>query len=328
MQGIAARGETEVLIAYAVRKTEDMLLWLSHRRNYRIHDLGVSLHDLACDIVAELFAGEEEQCCARLRASMSDVNANDDVALATAFEAILFKNVHQHLPRIFGEINPLFQHLLRSLRGHVYRSDDVVTLDRMDGKWYCLRGTDASDLSRPAMPFDLLRQQLGFGTAGTSAPVTEVFRSVLEALRDQNEYRPAVLEHDILLLTREAIGMDYAHSALAYTDPVDGHDASVLGRILLQSLDSTLPWIEELYIEKNRLSRKEVDCLIAAIRMYFHDLMGGEETLGPYSYLRRCMPGLTHERFRDSYRRKFEYILQRVLDEAYIRLGKDTAFLR
>ncbi|MDT8325665.1 MAG: hypothetical protein RRA94_16240, partial [Bacteroidota bacterium] len=152
LQGESSRDELDVLIVCAVRKTEGMLLWLSHRRNYRMQELGVSLRDIAYDIVAELFSGENEQCCARLRASLSGIDMSDDLELHSAFESILFKNLHQHLPRIFGEINPLFQHLLRSLRGHIYRSTDIVTLDRIDGRWYCLRDTPDTALVRPAMP--------------------------------------------------------------------------------------------------------------------------------------------------------------------------------
>ncbi|MDT8324334.1 MAG: hypothetical protein RRA94_09490, partial [Bacteroidota bacterium] len=179
-----------------------------------------------------------------------------------------------------------------------------------------------------AMPFELLRQQLHFGGYESTTPVVDVFRSMLGVLHRQEDYRPTLLEGDILQLTREALGMDYSFLALSHSDPVAGHDTSVLGRILLQALDNTLPWIEEVYIKKERLSKKEVDCFVAAIQMYFKDLMSEEETSGPYSYLRRCMPGLTHERFRLSYRRRFEYILQHVLDEAYQRLGRDSALLR
>jgi hypothetical protein len=328
MQGDSSQGDLDVLIASAVQKTERMLLWLSYRRNYRVRDLGFSVKDIAYDIVAELFSGEEEQCCARLKASLTEANPADDDAVLSAFDSILFKNVHQHLPRIFGEINPLFQHLLRALRGHIYRSTDVRTLERLDGKWYCHRDTPEADLARPVMPFELLRLQLRLESGGSSTPVAEVFRSVLASLREQSEYRPAVLESDILQLTREALGMDYSFRTETHADPAAGHDAQVLGRILLQALDSTLPWIEEVYIGKRHLSKKEVDCILTAIRMYFNDLMSEQDALGPYTYLRRCMPGLTHDRFRRSYRRKFEYILQRILDEAYIRLGKDSTLLR
>jgi len=305
-----------------------MLLWLSHRRNYRLRDLGFSMKDIAYDIVAELFSGEEEQCCAGLKGALTGIDSADDDALLSAFESILFKNVHQHLSRIFGEIDPLHQHLLRSLRGHIYRSDDVRTYDRLDGRWYCHRDTPESDLARPAMPIEMLRQQMSLEGGESSAPIADVFRSVLTSLRAQSEYRPAVLESDILQLTREALGMDYSMRTITRENPVVAHDSEVLGRILMRALDNTLPWIDEMYVEKKRLSRKEADCMLAAMRMYFNDLVSVQDTLGPYSYLRRCMPGLTHDRFRRSYRRKFEYILQKTLDEAYIRLGIESTLLR
>ncbi|MCB2206131.1 hypothetical protein KQI65_15420 [bacterium] len=286
------------------------------------------MRDLAYDVVGELFAGEEEQCCASLRSGLADAAPEDREAILSSFEAILFKNVHQHLARIFGELNPLHQHLLRSLRGHVARNENLTSLDRLDGRWYLHSNSSMDTLVLPAMPIEDLRRHLHIRGIERAAPVARILHAVLQSLQEQDEYRKAVLEADVVQLTRESLGMEYPHQTVKSNDPVESSDADVLGRILMRTLDATLPWIDEIYVQKKRLSTTEAECLVSAIRMYFKDLMGENEALGPYSYLRQCMPGLTHARFRSSYRRKFEYILQRVLDEAYIQLGRDATLLR
>ncbi len=310
-----------------MHKTETILAWLSYKRHYKMQDLGYALRDLAYDIVAELFAGEQEQCCPHLRHALAGDEERAGEDLVSAFDAILYKNVHQHLSRIFGEINPLYQQLLRSLRGHIYRSSDIASLDTFDGRWYLRKDLPPEDLAKPPIPIEELRRSLHLGDVPKTTPVVWVFRSVLATLDAQDMYRKSTREADILLLTKESLGMDYTLSSAHHTDPEYSYDAPVLGRILLQALDAAMPWIEERYLEERRLTSKEVDCFLSAIRMYFNDLMGEGETLGPYTYLRRCMPGLTHARFRESYRRKFENILQRVFNEAYTRLGKDASLL-
>ena len=318
----------EQLVGFAVRRTEVVLQWLSYKKNYRFVDLGLEIRDVAYDMVGELFAGADTHCCKQLRAAIQGTDDDSPEALISAFEAILFKNVQQHLARIFGEIDPISQHLLRSLRGHIYHSSDIVTLDRFDGRWYALHGERSPDLAKPAMPIEMLRQSLHLHPMKAVAPIVQYFRSLLYVLRDQDEYRKAIHEGEILTLVRDLLKMQYLAGAETYSNPDDNHDTMALGHVLFEALSTTLPWIEETYLKKNRLSRKEMNCFISAIRVYFNDLMTETETLGPYFYLRKDMPGLTHERFRESYRRKFENILHRVLDEASKRLGKEEIYLK
>jgi hypothetical protein len=275
-----------------------------------------------------LLAGESTHCCRQLRFALQENENDTPDDLLSAFEAVLFKNVQQHLVRIFGEIDPLSQHLLRSLRGHIYRSTDILTIDRFDGRWYALDGTAKADLAKPAMPTELLQRSLRLRPMQPVAPAVRYFRSLLLMLEEQDEYRRALNEGDILSLVRDALRLQYLTGYDTQPQPGYDYDIAVLGNVLHDALDLTLPWAEEMYVKKRRLTQKELKCFVSAIQMYFKDLMGETETLGPYIYLRKSMPGLTHERFRESYRRKFEYILQRVLDEASRRLEKEKIHLK
>ena len=328
VDGNTTGADADALIRFAVERTEYVLEWLSYAKNYQVGVRGVSIRDLAFDIVAELFASEEENCCRTMRAALLAEKGKPGVDFLSMFDSILIRNVHQHLPRIFGEVNPLFQSLLRSLRGHVSRSSDIHTLDRFDGRWYVPADQDGTALMQPAMPFDELRHHIELLPRESSAPVVRVFRSALALLDSHPKYRCIVLEADILTLTRELLGIELLSQSPLRTAPETELDAPLLGRILMESLDRSMSWIDEVYLQKGRLTRKELDCFIMAIKSYFKDLMSDEQPLAPFAYLRHCMPGLTHARFRESYRRKFEYILQRVLDDAYLHLGDEAKLLR
>lgn len=322
-------GEGEHLVNAAIRRTLHILYWVSARRSYRLQLLGLEMEDIAYDMIAELFAAEEEECCHRLRRSLIAMGSlTSDDELLSAYEAILFRNVHQQYARLFAEIDPLHLHLSRGLKAHILRDHSIQVLATFDGRCFYRGSTDDARLHLPAMPYEKLRQHIRYNPDESRSSVIGVLNSVLEALERQDQYRRAVLETDVLQIAKDIVGMDMRGNYVQHAEQEERHDSRLLMHILYKSLDECGPWLENTYIRTHRLTELELKLFIDAIRLYFTDIMRGDESQGAYAYLRKCMPGLTHTRFRDSYRRRFEYILQHVMETARAHLSREESYLR
>ena len=307
---------------HAVRMSRIYLMWLSRKRGYQLHHLGMTLEDLAYDVVADLFSGEEEHCCRFIRQAIdaSEASATGEEMLP-AFQALLFSNVQQRIIRVFAEVHPLYHHLYNALRSHVRRSTDIVDRDMFDGRWYCLRSVEDARLDLPAIPETELRQAVRPPSGKTRSWVVAIFRSAMEHLDTQQIWRKAVLEDDVIRLTREIMSSELKNQTEEALEIEHSLDVANLSRVLHAAIEECKPWLEHRYIANKILSERDVALFLEAIRMYFMDLRKEGETKSTYWYLRQCMPGLTQKRYRETYHEKFRYILARILETAQERIN-------
>ncbi|MBN1447938.1 MAG: hypothetical protein JXA28_08400 [Bacteroidetes bacterium] len=321
--------ETEQLVLFAVRMSETYLRWLSRKRGYQLDQFGLTLEDLAYDVVADLFAGEQEHCCVLVRRAMDNlVETESDEEVLAAFQALLFRNVQQRMARVFAEVHPLFHHLHNALRSYVHRTPDIVGWDMLDGRWYCLHSMEEARLELPGIPIQELRCVVRPPAGSIRSWVAAVLRSVMEHLQTQDTYRRAVLEEDVIRVARDILTAEFKYQSMEYAVMEVSLDIVHIGRVLHAAIEQCRPWLEHYYIAQQRLSERDLGLFLEAIRLYFMDLMNDREVQSAYWYLRQCMPGLTQARFRESYRNKFKYILARILETAQEQLDADEVSLR
>ena len=305
------------LVRHSVDLSVTYIQWLTNRKGYQMQHLGLTFEDLAYDVVAELFAGVDEHCCTVLRQSLREGDTPEhDEELIAAFHALLFRNVQQRLGRVFAEINPLYKYLHNALRSYVRRRSDIVHLDMIDGRWLCYRSVEISRLDLPSMPLRELRYVIRPSLRYGRSTAVSVLNAVFMVLDNQDEYRKAILEEDVLRMARDQLGSELEHADRLEEETGTPFESSTLSRVIDETVDECRPWVEHKYVRLGRLTTREADLFFEAIHQYFKDFMQQGETDGPFHYLRSCMPGLTHERFRTSYRHKYEYILNRIFERA------------
>ncbi len=316
----------EALILRTIARTEQAVRWISARKNYRLHTLGLTLRDLSYDISAELLAEGEDTCCGTLRNALLPVAEGSDVDLLSLYDAVIFNNVQRHFPRIFAEVNPLQHTLMRAVRKYVRKTESIEIRDMLDGRWYVVESPALADLHKEAAPPEVIRNSLADFSAHNRSDAVEIFRSIIRFLREQDQYRKAVLEMDVIRITVEYLGHDL-ESTLQHEQPDASisYDVSALSHIIHTAIETVRPSLENLYVQRERLSAWEFDLMLLAIRSTFLDLQRGSDARSGYSFLRLYMPGLSPERFRATYRRKFAYMYERVVQEAQKHLKQDPA---
>lgn len=321
-RGTADHRSTEQLVQEALTRTSRMIFWVAKRRGFRLQPLGLSLRDMACDTIAELFS--EDTSGTSLRSALASAAGESDEELLSAFDAMLLRMVYGQFMHFFAEIDPETHRILRALRHHVSIRDDVTVLDMLDGRWYLFGGEEHACLHLPSASVEDLRRSLGPLDPKNRSAVIEMLRRVEEFLRGQSEFRRAVPESDILRLTAEYLGQKAAPSETTVEGASVAFDVAVLTHVIHRAIERVRDSLERFYLDRGKLGRGEFENMLRAIRgAFLDDRLGGEDRSN-FTQLREYMPGLTLERYHASYRRKYTYMYDRVLEEAQKLLDKEV----
>lgn len=316
--------DTDTLVRLTVTRAEGILFWLRKRRNYRLQRIGLSHRDLAYDMTAELFVESDDTPCAALRLALLPHAGGSDDDLLSVLDAVLIRTVSRQFSRIFADVNPGYHQMLRALRQHVAGRDDIETMDMLDGRWYFLGGKEAAMLHLPPIPYEELRHGLAEVDPRHRSAAVEIFRLIVTMLNAQDTFRRAVLESEVIRIALDYVGRSFAaedghHEVVASHD----HDVAVLSHTLHRAVENVRVSLERTYIDRKRLTRGEFELLLRAVRTSFLDVVADDEDCSSFMRLRRFMPGLTSERYHETYRRKFSYMRELVMQEAQRLLHPD-----
>lgn len=317
-------GETDAhfidcVVDRTVACARNYVQWLVWRRGYHLGPTGLSIDDLAYDLVAELVSELDGEVLGRMKSALRGLRdeGGESFDAESAFIAVVNRTARLNLARFFMDINPLQSRLLRALRRYADTSPAIVRIDSVGGYWYAAADRDPK-LHLTAVPADTLRSALA-AIRLDGHPVRSVLHAALDALERIPGVRQAVYEHDILewthgmLQSRHMMETDNAVTA----ETVD--DSGIAEHVFSEVLSEARNWVEEKYVQRGKLSAMEADAMFRAILLYVDDLKR-DDALGHFTYLRQVLPGLTQRRYRQSYRNTYEYIIRTVFTNVRRRL--------
>ena len=317
-------GETDAhfvdsVIDHAVSMARRYIQWLVWQRGYSLGPTGLSIDDLAYDLIAELVSELDGEVLGRLKGALRGIRDEEGESfdVECAFIAVVNRTARLNLARFFMEVNPLQSRLLRSLRRYADVSPAIIRIDSVGGYWYAAAGCDPQ-LHLPAVPADALRSALA-ATTLDGHPVRSVLHAALDAIACIPGMRQAVCEHDILEWTHSMLQSRHIVESSEAAVTEDVHDSLFTERALHAVLSETREWVDEKYVQRGKLSIQEAEAMFRAILLYVDDLKR-DDVLGHFTYLRQVMPGLTQRRYRESYRNTYEYIVRTVFTNVRRRL--------
>jgi len=322
LHGNPSRQEINTIIQVAISHARSYIRWLIWNRNYSISPLGLTLDDLAYDLIAELVSEIDGENLQRLRSSITDIyheDAEDDIDVESAFKAVVCRNVQINLARLFMEIHPVRARLLRSLRRYEKNHPSITRHDGLAGYWYSY-ASQAPRLELPSVPADIIRS-MTISIGPHHHPTHAVLHQLLAGIARYPEYRQAAAEDDILELTLRLIQTDQtAATPDQHDDELDPEiNASIMAESVLQTIPEIRIWVMESYVLRSKLLEDEAEAMLEAIQYYVTDLAQGRDQ-GHLYYLRRTIPALTQEVYRKRYRSTYEYIIRTVFAKARGRL--------
>jgi hypothetical protein len=284
---------------------------------YRITQNGLTIEDLAYDIIADLVVEKDGIRCAPLRDAFLRAGTEEEDVLLSVFDAVLFRRSTQSMSRLLAEQDRIGYLLLRSLRGNAGRYEDIVTMDRLDGRWYMLYSTGNARLHLPALPFEELNVHVSMRSAASRPLVLAVALDALELLQGQDEYRRALRETDIVQYTRKILSTGFNDELLEEQRLSGDHNGEAqlrADRNYQKIIEQLRMRLMENHVRKRNFSADEFDAFFEAASEYARDTVTGTAE-SQYYYLRQVMPGLTQSRFRETYRNRFSYFLKKFLEQ-------------
>jgi hypothetical protein len=302
----------QAAIDLAVTLTE----WTVRKRGYHFHSLGLSVRDVAYDAIAELLSESEDDQLSPLQRSLSTAlgDDTDPEAFHAHIQAILLGTIHRNLTRIFAEYDPVYAKMLRMLRIHIRKSDSIHSKQSVSGYLYFRLPEDQILLRNESLPLQDLKTRIQLPDVDGNPSVVALI-ACLDYLESQSTYRRAVSESDVMKVAMEMIGNDLRAITHDHEQAFDDNDRAKIEESVESAITATRKWAVDKYVQKGKLSLREVEAMMQSIRMYVSDLAeGGAES--HYYYLRQHLTGLSYDRFRKDYRNTYEYIVRTFFTKA------------
>jgi hypothetical protein len=302
--------DTHRLTALVLDAAAHVAGWMTHRRGYTFVKMGLSRHDIACDVVAELLAAHDHKPLGRFRLALERFAGvtDDPAAFDAALMQILTVTVDQNLTRLFREFDPVYARALRMLRLHVREHPDAVRIERDLAGTVYVAANAPYDRERAVVPLEALETMLHVQSLEGN-PAVVVLETCLRMLAAHPLYRCAVHEADVMRLTIDLLGRSYTSDVIDEQDAGGAHDHALLMADIKRAIEMTRVWIESSYVARRKLSPPESTALLDALRAYVADI-GNNDERPRISYLQKVMPELTYDLFRSRYRNLFDYMIR------------------
>lgn len=301
-----------IIVSATVDYAHNVLLWMQHRRAYTFHRMGLSLRDVACDVVAELLADGASGSCHRLRSALMSEYAAPTTSLLARYSAVCVRTVQQNITRVFAEFDPVRARLLETVRRHVRLTGRYLTIDGYMGRLYTVTDPSVARL-HCEYPDDLRLRHAAFRTTNLRpSPMIAVLDHCLDTLAADATVQCAIFEHDLLRLVVSMLGaeLDAVTDDATVMQFPDDAQAELLRHIERTILDAR-DWISNKFIRPQRLTPGEAEAILSACRSALLDAAYADQR-DHYSYLRERMQGLTYETYRAVYRHRTEYIFRKI----------------
>jgi len=291
-----------------LHETRFLMAWVAGEKRWSFLDYGLSYDDVAADVVADLLAGSVTEPCEILRSSLLTARNNSDesVALCELLRNILLGAIRQGVFRILAEHDPVRAKLIRSLRRFVTRCTEVVVFTCPAGRLYCSVPEEHSLRNKPVVGVEELAAIIRREN-GERNPAVRTLKACLCALEPRRDYRRAVYESDILLLTLERLASEYSVETSECDFQLHQCDLHVVKRAINLATEQTHGWIMDSYVGTGKLSAIEVEAILSSVvEQLLHT--GDGRCRKHIDALRRFLPDVTREQFCAKYRRTYLYI--------------------
>lgn len=282
---------------------------------------GIPESDLAYDCIADLFQQDDRGVPFRVEAYFASypIERMNDEELLSHFRRLVFSNVNHGVFRLLGEADPSLAKIIRNIKLSVHSLRNFVEMERFGEPTIVPDFCDPLDHLAPFDRDELFRRFLPLTSGRERIP--ELLAILARMLREEEEYCRRIPLVVVGFLVRSV----YFEKRPDGTPDIDG-------ATLFLSDDVRSIISEVCSVEFQRMARSYVDSGKADIRTFRAYFMTIEEclvetfvhcdgiALSFVDILRKHLPEITHEQYRQHYRHQLEYLWRTTRKEAVKRL--------
>ncbi|MBN1351039.1 hypothetical protein JXJ21_16580, partial [candidate division KSB1 bacterium] len=271
--------------------------------------------------------------------------SNDEILVK--LRGLVIKKTKQELSRIFRERDPEGAKIIRNIRVALKTSSDLCSFKEMGREFIFSRETARSastnpksilnrincldsncaelnssdniehqypNLRRlqPAMPERTLKHKFLIHFEPRD-PVSTIIRKMLMVIAEDPLYQN-FLALDVASNLIRIINQELVHERLISGTDSESPMDFVRHKEIELAMNETAQFIatklKQQYVQKNKLDSQKATIYLNSITDMINDLAGGKETESNFSYLKRHIPNLTQQQYRQDERSIFEYLVK------------------
>lgn len=302
------------------------------------------LEDVAIDCIAGLFmrngTGEFTQLRRYFGPKISSEIVLDDIEISSMLRRLVVKKTKQELSRIFRERDPEGAKIIRNIKVAIRSSNELKSFREMGREFIyvekelkeeCNRnlnnednnyGSDAfqssdyqvenTDRLKATIPEKILFQHF-LEKYDPSDSVAAMMKKMIAIVTSFPEYQP-YLALDIIATIIRDVTFQHVHEKLSnqvdINSPLSDLQAKEIEHVNCYIIKIIHQKINQQYLRKKKITSEKADIYCRAIVDFVNELTQGKETDSNFKYLKRYIPNLTQQQYREKERSIFEYLVK------------------
>ena len=279
-----------------------------------------NLEDIAIDCIAGLFMrndlGEFVQLKRYFTPLLENDDAEDDQYILLMLRRLVVKKTKQELSRIFRERDPEGAKIIRNIRVAIRNSDILCVFREMGREFVYLSPLgEKSKIIRKSHE-EIHERTLSFLFSDVYNPndsVSAMMKKMLSIVEENKEYKNYLAIDTIACIIRNFTFNQYSdinHGGVDNSSPLNDLHYQEINEINNSVIKDIHSKIRLQYVNKNKLDNNKASIYFKAISDFVQDLTHEKECDSNFKYLKRYIPHLSQQIYRDEERSIFEYLIK------------------
>lgn len=298
------------------------------------------LEDVAIDCIAGLFIRNDKGELIQLQRYFGPKIATDsrpnEMEFSSMLRRLVVKKTKQELSRIFRERDPEGAKIIRNIKVAIRSSQELQSFREM-GREFIYFNTNGNSINSQALedenegnkystnsqasrverlkhsiPERLLFQHF-LETYDPSDSVASMIKKMLAIVGDFPEYQ-GYLATDVIASIIRDVTFQHVREKLSnnvdMNSPLSDLQAKEIEKVNQCIIDIVHLKISHQYLKKKKITPEKAEIYCKAIVDFVNELTQGKETDSNFRYLRRYIPELSQQQYREEERSIFEYLVK------------------
>lgn len=277
------------------------------------------IEDVAIDCIAGLFmrnnTGDYVQLKRYFTPILNTPPTNNEETLMM-LRRLIVKKTKQELSRIFRERDPESAKILRNIRVTIRNSDQYISIKENGREFVGLKLESNTPLKIPQKLNEtidtlLYNQFLDIYCPGDS--VSKMMKKLLNITNHNSDKHHLLSIDQIANIIREVTFHEFKRQ---FTNNIDHatpfnelqmQEVTTVNNLIIKQIQKK---IDVQYFKKNKLDQEKANIYSLAICDFVQDLTNAKKCESNYKYLKKYIPTLTQQMYREDERSIFEYLIK------------------
>ncbi len=310
--------------------------------------------DIAWDAIAPIFELSSDRHFEKLRdrivAGVSDCKEADESDLLICYRKIIHQAVSDEIFKYFRDQDPALARIIRNLKDTVNQRDDMEIRSYGFRKFVCYISADVDssqigietthpngtqtkkldvDNIQNDIDSDILRIKLWDRVRGSAVPGTQLLLDLVREILSETDGKNRISLTGLALAYRELYVMKQMTDD-SETNILPLLTSDELAIFVNKSISCLQTNYYSKYVDRGKISDNEWHMFMECFRQIFLNNYQESDTEGMtyFDVLKKSIPNLTPNQYRDRYKAQFEYLISLMRTEFINHLKKEFDFGR